>query len=340
MGCSSLKNVNGRSSNRCGAPCVALCVALCLGASLAGAGANEAYPTKPVRVIVAVPAGGTPDVVARMVAPGMAAQLGQQLVIDNRGGAGGRIGTELASRAAADGYTILVTSSGPLSILPYVQRDVPYDPVKDFSPISLIATNPFLLVAHTSVPAKTVQELVALARAEPGRLNYASAGNGTTNHLAFELFKHLAGVRITHVPYKGAPQAVTDLVGGHANLMLNSIAPVLPHIRAGRLRLLGVSSAKRSPQLPEAPTLAESGVAGYEMITWFGLVAPAGAPKPVIARLSTALLQGLATPEIRAQMGAQGVDPVGDTPEAFAAFIRRESAKYANLVKVSGARVD
>ena len=300
----------------------------------------QAYPDKPIRVIVPVPAGGTPDVVARTVQPGLSGLLGQQLVIDNRGGAGGLIGAELAARAIPDGYTLLLSSPGALTILPHLRKQVPYDTLRDFAPISLISSGPFLLITHPSVPVKTVEDLVALAKAQPAKLNYASACNGTANHLAMELFKSMAGVNITHVPYKGAPQAVTDLIGGNVNLMFNSIAPVLQHIKAGRLRLLGIASARRSPQLPDVRTISEAGVPGFEAVNWFGLFAPAQTPKAVIARLNAAVVQVVRTPETRTQFETQGADPVGSSPAEFAAFIRRDMEKYAKVVKLSGATVD
>lgn len=307
---------------------------------LAAAQPAAPYPAKPIRVIVPVPGGGTPDVVARMVTPGLSAQLGQPLIVDNRPGAGGLIGAELAARATPDGYTLLLSSPGPLTIVPHLQKSISYDPVRDFQPIGLISSGPFLLITHPSVPAKSVKELIALAQAQPGKLNYASAGNGTANHLAMELFKSMAGVNLTHVPYKGAPQAVSDVLAGHMNMMFNSIAPALPHIKAGRMRLLGVASARRSPQLPDVPTISEAGVPGYEAVSWFGLLAPAKTPRPVIARLNEALLKVVRAPETKAQFESQGADPAGSSPEEFAAYIRSESAKYAKVVKASGARVD
>jgi tripartite-type tricarboxylate transporter receptor subunit TctC len=302
--------------------------------------AAPAYPDKPIRVILPVPAGGTPDVVARMVQPGLSGLLGQQLVIDNRGGAGGLIGAELAARATPDGYTLFFGSPGSLTILPHLRKQMAYDALKDFAPVSLVSIGPFLLITHPSVPVKTVKELIALAKAAPGKLNYGSAGNGVANHLAMELFKHMAGVNITHVPYKGAPQAVTDLIGGNVELMFNSIAPVLQHIKAGRLRLLGIASAKRSPQLPDVPTISEAGVPGYEAINWFGLFAPAKTPKAIVARLHDAIVKVVRAPETRAQFEIQGTDPVGSSPEEFAAFVRQDLEKYAKIVKLSGAKVD
>lgn len=300
----------------------------------------QAYPNRPIRVILAVPAGGTPDVMARTVTPGMSRVLGQQLVVDNRPGAGGLIGAELAAKAPADGYTLLVSSPGPLTIIPHMQKQLAYDPRRDFVPIGLISSNPFLLITHPSVPAKTVKELVALAKAQPGKLNYASAGNGAANHLAMELFRSMAGVNITHVPYKGAPQAVSDVIAGHMNMMFNSIPPVLAQIKAERVRALGVGSSRRSAQLPEVPTITEAGVPGYEAITWFGFLAPAKTPKPILAQLSDALVKALNAPETSSLIEAQGMDRGAGTPEEFAALIRREYDRYATVVRASGAKID
>lgn len=300
----------------------------------------QAWPTKPVRVITPVPAGATPDVVARMVTPGLTASFGQQFVVDNRGGAAGLIGAELAARATPDGYTLFFGSPGALTILPHLQKKAPYDALHDFAPVSLVCIGPFLLIAHPAVQAKSVKDLVALAKAEPGKLNYASAGNGAANHLAMELFKSVTGVNITHVPYKGAPQAITDVIGGNMHMMFNSIPPVLQHVKAGRLRLLGISSAKRSVQLPDVPTLSESGAPGYESITWFGLLAPTGTPKDIIAKLHGAVVKGVQAPEAKAHYEKLGYDTVGSTPDEFAAYIRAEYGKYGKIVKAIGAKVD
>ena len=308
--------------------------------AFASVAAAENYPDRPVRVIVAVPAGGTPDVMARMITTGMSRVLGQALVVDNRGGAGGLIGTETAAKAAPDGYTLLVSSPGPLAILPHMQKQLGYDAQRAFTPIGLIASNPFLLITHPSVPAKNVKELVALAKAQPGKLNYASAGNGAANHLAMELFKSMAGVNITHVPYKGAPQAVTDVLAGHIHMMFNSIPPVLAHIKAERIRALGVGSMKRASQLPDVPTIDESGVRGYEAITWFGLLAPANTPKPILARVSDAFAKVINAPDIRAALENQGAEPGSASAAEFGALIRRDLAKYAKVVRTSGAKID
>jgi len=297
------------------------------------------YPDRPIRVILSVPAGATPDVTARLVGPGMSEQLGQQLVMDNRGGAGGMIGAELVAKALPDGYTLFIASPGALTILPHM-RKVSYDTLKDFAPIGLISSGPFLLITHPSVPATNVKELIALAKAKPGGLSYASAGNGVANHLAMELFKYMAKVDIVHVPYKGAPQAVTDVLAGHMNMTFNSIAPVLAHVKSGRVRALGISSLKRSPQLPEIPTIAEAGVPGFEAENWFGMFAPAGTPKPVVKRVSDALVKVVRGSDVKSKFEALGADPVGSTPEAFAAFLRRDMQRYATVVKVSGAKID
>jgi tripartite-type tricarboxylate transporter receptor subunit TctC len=308
--------------------------------AFASAAAAENYPDRPIRVIVAVPAGGTPDVMARMITTGMSTVLGQPLVVDNRGGAGGLIGTETAAKSAPDGYTLLVSSPGPLTILPHMRKQLGYDPQRAFTPIGLIASNPFLLITHPSVPAKNVKELIALAKAEPGKLNYASAGSGAANHLAMELFKSMAGVNITHVPYKGAPQAVTDVLAGHIDMMFNSIPPVLAHIKADRIRALGVGSLKRASQLPEVPTIDESGVKGYEAITWFGLLAPANIPKPILVRVSDAFAKVINAPDIRAALANQGAEPGSASAADFGALIRRDLAKYAKVVRTSGAKID
>jgi len=299
----------------------------------------QSYPVKPIRVILSVPAGATPDVTARLVTPGLANVLGQPLVVDNRGGAGGLIGAEIVAKSAPDGYTLFISSPGALTILPHL-RKVPYDTLKDFTPVSLISVGPFVLIIHPSVPAKSAKELIALAKAQPGKLNYASAGNGVANHLAMELFKQMAGVDITHVPYKGAPQAVTDVLAGHMNMMFNSIAPIVAQIRAGRVRVLGVASAKRSPQLPEVPTISEAGVPGFEAENWFGMFAPAKTPQRIIARLNEAVVKILRSPEIQSQFAALGADAVGNSPEEFAAFVRRDMERYARVVRISGAKVD
>lgn len=250
----------------------------------------QSYPERPIRVILSVPAGATPDVTARLVTPGLSRLLGQQLVVDNCPGAGGLIGAEITSKAAPDGYTLFISSPGALTILPHLRRNIPYDTLRDFAPVSLISIGPFVLIAHPSLPAKSIRELIELAKAQPGKLNYASAGNGVANHLAMELFKQMTGTDIVHVPYKGAPQAVSDVLAGHMNMMFNSIAPIVAHIKAGRVRVLGIASAKRSQQLRDIPTIGESGVPGFVAENWFGMFAPAKTPKQIITRINEALV--------------------------------------------------
>ena len=309
-------------------------------ALLAAPIAAQKYPERPVRVILGVPAGGTPDLLARTVIPGMSELLGQPLVVDNRGGAGGRIGAELAAHAAPDGYTLFMTSPGALTIAPHIVKGIAYDALKDFIPISLIATGPFLLIVHPSVPAKSVKELIALDKAAPGKLNYASSGSGTPNHMAMELFKSMAGVHFTHVPYKGAPQAVTDLLGGRVSATMNSIGPVLAHIKAGKLRPLGIASPKRSPQLPDVPPISEVGVPGYESGSWMGLLAPAKTPQKIIAQVSAAAVRTVHSPDTHARLESLGAEPVGDKPQEFAARIRREYEQSAKVVKAAGVRIE
>jgi tripartite-type tricarboxylate transporter receptor subunit TctC len=302
--------------------------------------AAQAWPDKPIRVILSVPGGAAPDVTARLVFPGLSQQLGQQLVADNRAGGGGVIGAEIAAQSAPDGYTLFISSPGALTILPHLRKSVPYDTLRDFAPISLISIGPFVLMVHPSVPAKNNRELIALAKAQPGKLNYASAGNGVANHLAGELFKQMTGTDIVHVPYKGAPQAVTDVVGGHMQMMFNSISPIVGHIKAGRVRVLGIASLQRSPQMPELPTISESGVPGFEAVNWFGIFAPAKTSKAIINRVNAAVVKTVKAPELQAQFISLGADPVGSSVEEFTAFVRRDMEKYAKIVKISGAKID
>lgn len=321
--------------------CIVALAALCgCGAVHAQAVSGQDYPNKPVRVLVPTPAGSTPDRVARLVTPGLSALFGQQFIVDNRSGAGGMLGTELAANATPDGYTLLVGTPGTLTIMRYVQKNVPYDTLRDFAPIGLISVGPYLLVVHPSVPAKSVNELIALAKAQPGKLTYGSSGNGSTNHFAMELFKSMARVDIRHVPYKGGPQATTDLVGGHVNVSMLSIGRLMPHVKAQRLRVLAVTSAKRSSQLPEVPTVDESGVKGFEAIMWFGMLAPAKTPRPVVARLAAGLQKVMRNAETRAQFQRQSVEPANGDPAELERLIRREIELYGKLAKIARLQVD
>ncbi|MBI3043707.1 MAG: tripartite tricarboxylate transporter substrate binding protein [Betaproteobacteria bacterium] len=301
------------------------------------AGAQD-YPSRAVRVIVPTPAGSATDMAMRLVAPGLGSVLGQQFVIDNRAGAGGRIGTEVAAQAAADGYTLVLGTPGTLTIMQYVQKNVPYQTLRDFAPIGLISQGPYLLVAHPSVPARNVKGLLALAKAQPGKLNYGSAGTGATNHLAMELFKSMSGAKIIHVPYKGGALATTAILSGEIDLTMLSIGPMLPHVRAGKLRALGITSAKRFALLPDVPAIGESGVPGFEAITWFGLLAPAGTPSAVLARLVDALRKVLGAPEMREKFQARGAEAGGRYGDEFAELIRRETDAFGTLVRKSGMR--
>ncbi len=294
------------------------------------------YPSRPIRMIVPFAAGGILDIVARAVGERLSTTLGQQIVVDNRGGAGGAIGTEIAARAARDGYTLLTGHIGTHAINPSVYPRLGYDPVRDFAPITLAAVFPLGLFVHPSVPAQSVRELVDLAKAKPGQINFASAGNGGPTHLAGELLKALARIDIVHVPYKGNAAALNDLVAGRAHLFFSNLVTALPHSRAGRLRALAVSTAKRSQLAPELPTVAESGVPGYDLTNWVGMFAPAATPRPIVTRLNREMGSILSAADLKQRFGAQGVDLVSTTPEEFGAFIRSEIAKWRKVVKEAG----
>jgi tripartite-type tricarboxylate transporter receptor subunit TctC len=300
----------------------------------------QPYPIKPIRVVSPVPAGGTPDVLARTIAPGMAALLGQQLVIDNRGGAGGRIAAEMVATAVPDGYTVFMSSPPCLTILPHMSK-VPYNTLTDFVPVSLISTGPMLLMTHASSPIASTKDLIARAKAAPGKFNYSSAGSGTANHIGMEVFKHAAGFNITHVPYAGAPQSVIDLIAGRVDVMMTSIPLALPHVKGGRLRVLALAGATRSPLLPEVPTIDEAtGLRGVQAGSWMGLLAPAGTARAIVARLNAVAAQVVQSPDTRARLMAQGGDPVGNSPQEFAAFLRADFEKNGVAVKQAGLKVE
>ena len=320
------------------APWLLLLTTVTLYAATASA-ADTAYPERPVRVIVTFPAGGGTDIVARMVFQKVAERSGATFVIDNRGGAGGTIGTDLAAKSPADGYTLVVVS-GSHTINPSLYQKLPYDTVRDFAPVTMLVTGPGLLVVHPSLPARTVRQLIALAKERPGQMLYASAGNGTPPHLAAELFKHMTGTNIVHIPYKGNAQAMTDLIAGQVSLSFPTIPSALPHVQAGKLRALGVTSARRSSALPEVPAIAEAGVPGYEGSAWYGILAPAGTPQGIIGRWQNELHNTLRLPELRDKLIAQGLEPVANTPAEFAAIIAMEITKWSKVVAASGAKVE
>lgn len=300
----------------------------------------QKYPDKPIRLIVPFPAGGPLDNVARPFAPRLADALGQPIIVDNRPGAGGAIGAGIVAKAPADGYTLLWGSAGPVAINVSLYRNTPYNPVKDFAPVTQTAATQIILVLNAAMPPQTVKELIAYAKARPGQINYASPGNGTSPHLAMELFKHMAGINLLHVPYKGGPLAMTDLLAGRAALMFIALSSALPHVNSGKLKALAVATPRRAAAMPELPSMSEAGVPGYDASSWHGVLAPAGTPRTVIAHLNAALLQVLRNPEVRSAMLLQGAEPVGGTPEQFGTYIRAEIAKWATVIKVSGTTVD
>lgn len=313
--------------------------AACLGGAANAMAASGDYPTRPIRFVVPFPPCGGADTLARVLGQKLGEAWGEQVVIDNRPGAGGNISAEIAAKAAPDGYTIFQGNvAHAISASLYARLN--YDLVRDFSPVTQLASTPFVLLVNPSLPANSVRELVALAKAKPGQLNYGSSGSGGASHLAMELFKSMAGVDVRHIPYKGAGPAATDLISGQIQLMFFVQAAARPHISSGRLRGLAVASAKRSSALPELPTVAESGVPGYEAGSWYGVLVPTGTPGRVITRLHAAITRVLSLPDVKERLSNQGFEVVGNTPAQFGAYIRAEIPKWARVVKASGARVD
>jgi tripartite-type tricarboxylate transporter receptor subunit TctC len=313
-----------------------LFIVAALGAVLAQSATAQQYPTKPVRLIVPFAPGGGTDLVARAIAQRVTEALGQAVIVDNRAGAGGVIGAEHVAKAPADGYTLLMGTPGAMTINPNLRVKTPYDIAKDFAPISLATISPFVLSVHPSVPAKSVQELIAIARSKPGHLNYGSAGQGSVAHLATEQFKSLTKVDVVHVPFKGSNPAVTSFIGGQLDLMFENQPTILPHIQSGRVRGLAVGTVVRSELLPQLPTMREAGVADYEASTAFGVLAPARTPDAIIARLHREIAGALKGSEMKTSLAKQGLEAVGSTPEQYAIHLREESARYARLIKLVG----
>lgn len=304
------------------------------------AASAQTYPGKPIRFIVPFTPGGGNDTIARLVGQKLAAATGQQVLIDNRPGAGGAIGAEAAAKSAADGYTIFLAGVATHGINPNLRRKLGYDPVRDFDPVSLIASAPLLVVVHPSLPVKSVKQLVALAKAQPGKINYASNGAGGSSHMAVELFKSMTGTSMVHIPYKGLAPALTELLSGEVQLMFSSAVSMLPQVKAGKLRAIAMTGARRSPAIPDIPTVAEAGIPGYETGSWYGIVAPAGTPRTAIDRLSREVAAIVHTPEITRRLDDEAVIPVGSTPEEFATHIRNELARWSKVIKQSGIQPD
>lgn len=296
----------------------------------------ETFPARPIRIVVGFPTGGAPDTLARIVSEKISPSWGQPVVVDNKPGAGGNIGAEAVARAPGDGYTLALGTVGTHSINGAVYSKLPYDMVKDFAPVILLATTPNVLVVHPGVPAKTTAELIALAKSKPGALTFGTPGIGTSPHVAGELFNTMAGVKITHVPYKGRAMAIPDLLGGHITMMFDNLPSALPVIKEGKLRALGVTSLKRSASAPDIPTLAEQGLNGFQADSWFAIFVPATTPKDVVAKLNTELNRIFTLPDVQAKLKTLGLDPVLGTPEALASFQKAEIAKWAKVVKDSG----
>jgi tripartite-type tricarboxylate transporter receptor subunit TctC len=300
-------------------------------------GHGQSYPARPIRFIVPNAAGGTTDLVARTVAQKVSESIGQQLIVDNRPGSGGIVATEMVAKSTPDGYTLLMATIGNIAISPHLYAKLGYDAVRDFSPVTQLASAAYMLIAHPGVPARSVKELVAAAKSRPGELNYASAGSGTGSHLAAELFKSVAQVNIVHVPYKGGTPGLLDVIAGNVQIMFNGIPSSMPHLKAGRVKAFAVTTAARSPAAPELPTIAESGYPGAESTSWTGVLAPARTPASIVARLHGEFAKVLQQPDVRARLSADGAVPVGSTPREFAEYIKSELTKWGKVVKASGA---
>jgi tripartite-type tricarboxylate transporter receptor subunit TctC len=306
----------------------------------AAQGTAATYPSKPIRMILAFTPGGPADATARPIAQGLTERLGHQVIVDHRPGAGGNLAAEILAKSPPDGYTIMLTTPGVVAVNPTLYGKVPFDPIRDFSGVSNAVTTANIMIVHPSLPVHTVKDLIALARARPGQLSYATAGNGSASHLGTEVFKAMAKVDIVHVPYKGAAPGVTDLMGGHVQMMIIGMAVGLPAVRGGKVRALGVSSLTRSPAAPDIPTLNESGLPGFEVVNWMGYIIPAKTPRDIVNKLSAEIRAVLQVSETRERLMKQGLEPAGNTPEEFDAFIRSEIAKWSKVVKQAGLKPD
>lgn len=302
--------------------------------------AAEVYPGKPIKIVAPFPPGGPVDILSRTIGSKLAQSLGQPVVVENRAGAGGNIGSDAVAKSAPDGYTLLMGFVGTHAINPSLYSKMPYDNVKDFEPVSLVAEVTIVLVVNPAIPANSIGQLIALAKSRPGELTFGSPGNGTPQHLAGELFNFISGVKIRHVPYKGAVPALTDLLGGQISMIFSSMPPALPHLKSGKLRALGVTSTARSPVTPELPTIAESGLTGYEVKNWYGIFAPRGTPKEIVTKLNAEIVKILNMPDVKESLSLQGAEPSTSTPQEFAAYVKDETEKWAKIVKYSGVKVD
>ena len=321
----------------------ALCAFLLVGVvsapRIALAQTPDAWPSRPVRFILPFPPGGGTDILGRLIAERLTANLGQPVVTENRGGAGGNVGAEAAARSAPDGYTIVLVAPS-LAISPSLYSKLNYDPVRDFAPVSLVATVPNVMITHPSVPANTLAEFIQLAKTKPGGMNFGSGGSGTSNHLACELFNIVAGVKLVHVPYKGVNLAMSDVLSGQIHFVVIGVPAAAPHIKAGRLRALALVAPRRSAALPEVPTVAEAGLRDFEVTTWYGILAPAGTPRTIITRLNAEIVRIMHVPEMKARLAAMATDPVTSTPEEFTDYIGREIAKWREVVRRAGLKAD
>ncbi len=308
--------------------------------ALAGAVSAQAWPNRPIRLIAVFSAGSTVDIMARTIAPPLGELLGQSVVVENKGGAGGNIGVDAIAKAAPDGYTVGIGTTGPLAINPHLMAKMPYDPLKDVVPVVLLAVGPNVLVVHPSVPAKTIGELIALAKAKPGSLSYGSSGVGSTNHLAGELFRAIAGVDLVHVPYKGNQEALTDVLSGQIQILFSGMPPIASNIQAGRIRPLVVAGDKRLPAIADVPTVAEAGLKGAEVMPWYGVIAPAGTPADIVNRLNEAIGRVMARAEVRAKFQSTGSEPAVGTPAEFGTLIRAEGTRWRDVIRRANIKVE